>query len=162
MSKYRQLGFTIIELLMVLVVVGVLSAYAIMKSASPANATLPSQAEKLAVDFRHMQLLAITSSRVLCFQASDNSYKVTQGLSCPATPVVNDPATGAPLSFTLQQGVVFSSATAKLVIDSLGRPVVVSTGALLTTSPAASYTLSTGSATQSMAVERVSGRVYQP
>jgi prepilin-type N-terminal cleavage/methylation domain-containing protein len=160
-----QSGFTLIESLVVIVVLGITGVYAVMKSVSPADLTLPSQVYKLASDLRHTQMLAATSSRVLCFRtggAGGNSYHVTEGLACPASPVIADPAIGASFSVVLQKGVVFGSGVpTSLVFDSLGRPVN-SSGVPLSTSPAASYPLSSGSATKTVAVEGISGRVYLP
>ncbi len=58
-----QSGFTLVELIIVIVLLGIMSAYAIMKSASVAEATLPSQAEKMASDIRQAQTLAYTTGQ---------------------------------------------------------------------------------------------------
>ena len=164
-SRIGFQGFTLIELIIVIVVLGILSAYAAMKAVSPADVTLPSQAQTMASNLRHAQLLAATSSRVLCFRTGGvgtSSYSVTEGLACPASPVITDPASGAAFSVTLEKGVVFGSGvTTSLVFDSLGRPVN-SSGVPLSTNPAASYTLSSGTSTNTLAVEQISGRVYTP
>ena len=56
-----QTGFTLVELVIVIVVLGIMSVYAMMKGASPAEMSVPSQAQKLASDIRHAQTLAYTS-----------------------------------------------------------------------------------------------------
>lgn len=126
-NRYINAGFTFIELVIVVVLLSVIGIYVTSRFVSTADVTLPSQALKMASDIRHAQLLATTSSRVLCLRTNGtggNSYSVTEGLACPASPVITDPATGTSFSVTLQKGVVFGSgAAASLIFDSLGRPV---------------------------------------
>lgn len=156
-------GFTLIELVVVIAILGLLSAYAVLKLPSPAQATLPSQARQLASDLRHAQALAITWDQSLVVSASGSRYSIACRTAaatapCDATPVV-DPATGSAFSTSLQKDVSFGSpTTASLSFDSLGRPVD-STGTPLVTDPAASYTLSAGSSMETVTVNRLSGKV---
>ena len=159
----RDGGFTLAELVVVIAILGILSAYAVLKLPSPAQATLPSQARQLASDLRHAQALAITWGQSLVVSASGSRYSIACRTAaatapCDATPVV-DPATGAAFSVSLQKNVSFGSpSTASLTFDSLGRPVD-SSGTPLASDPAASYTLSAGSSTQTVTVTRLSGKV---
>ena len=147
-------GFTVIELIMVMALLGILSAYAVMRNVSPAEVTLPSQAQKMASDIRHAQTLASTWGRRLRISTDSASYSVTCTSSvvapCPAatTTPVTDPATGAGFSVSLQKGAVFvNPTTATLDIDSLGQPL-----------SAATFTLSAGS-TETIAVTALTGFV---
>jgi len=143
----------LIELIIVIVVLGILSAYAAMKTVSPADVTLPSQAQKMATDLRHAQTLASTWGASLVVSAGGSAYSVScltasASAPCNASPVI-DPASGAAFSVGLQQGVSFISPTsATLTFNSLGQP-----------SAAASYTLSSGSSTNTVAVAAMSGKV---
>lgn len=148
----RRSGFTLVELLMVMTIIGIVGVFVALKSPSPADATLPSQARKLASDLRHAQQLATSQGIRLCFRTGSNHYYASPYLqassSCSTTPL-SDPATGGAFSVTLQKGVTFSSgANSILVFDSLGRP-----------SAAASYTLSSGTSTNSVSVAALTGRV---
>ena len=126
-----------------MVVLGIMSAYAIMKNVSTAEVTLPSQAQKMASDIRHAQTLASTWGRSLRLSAAGNSYSVTCTSStvapCPSqtTTPVTDPATGGSFSYALQKGAVFIvPTTGTLDINSQGQP-----------GGAASYTLSADGST---------------
>lgn len=162
-NRNRNGGFTLIEFVVVIVILGVVSTYAIVKIPSPAEATLPSQARTLASNLRHAQNLAITWGERLVVSASGSSYSVACRTAattapCNASPVI-DPVTGSSFRVSLQKGVSFGTpTTASLDFDSLGRPVD-SNGVLLTAEPSASYTLSSGRSTQTVTVARLSGRV---
>lgn len=148
-------GVTLIELVTVIVVLGVLSAYVAITNLSVGDVTLPSQAQKLATDLRHAQTLASTwgTSLVVSASVDGNVYGVscittTIAAPCNVAPVI-DPATGAPFSVTLQKGVTFSAVSnGSLTFNSLGQP-----------NAAASYTLSSGTSTNTVTVEAITGKV---
>ena len=148
----KEAGFTLIEMIVVIVIVGVLSAYAIMKSYSTAQFTLLSQAQTMASDIRHVQSLATTWGRSLRITAdtANGIYSVscvTAGTSpCNFAPVLN-PSTGAAFSVALQQGAVLSG-PATLDINSLGQP-----------SAAGVYGLSASGATKNVSVSALTGFV---
>lgn len=155
----RQSGFTLIELVVVLMVLGVLSVYAAMRNSSPAAYTLRSQAEKMASDLRHVQSLATTwgrSLRITIVPGANGSYSVscvTAGTSpCDTSPVLN-PTTGSAFTVSLQQGVALAGPTTALEIDSLGKP-----------NAAATYVLSVPdtTASKSVAVAALTGFITLP
>ena len=127
-----QIGFTFVELIIVLVVVGILSVVAAVGSVSTADVTLPSQAQKLASDIRHTQTLATTWGRSLRLSVSgcpsSGTYCVscvtlTAGVPpCDTSPVI-DPATGSSFNVSLQKGVALTGTpTPQLDFNSLGQP----------------------------------------
>ncbi len=146
-------GFTLVEMVMVIVLLAVMSVFVVMKSVSPADVTLPSQAQKMATDLRHAQTLASTWGTSLTVSAGGSVYSVScltvsGSAPCNASPVI-DPASGAAFNVGLQQGATFISPTsATLTFNSLGQP-----GA------AASYTLSSGSSTSTVSVTATTGKV---
>jgi prepilin-type N-terminal cleavage/methylation domain-containing protein len=148
-----QRGFTMVELIMVLVIVGVLGSYAIVR-AETGYYTLTSQASTLARDVRHAQALSHTwgrSLRVSISSGANGTYSVSCVTSsstypCNSSPVI-DPATGLAFSGALQQNAVLGG-TSTLDFDSAGKP-----------SGAAAYTVTYGSATKTVSVLAVTGNV---
>ncbi len=152
--KQCEAGFTLIELIIVLVVLGIISVYAVMKSEPSATLTLPSQARDMASDILHAQTLASTqgvSLRLAICSGANGTYTVSNTSSAATAcnqSAVTDPATGSPFSVSLKQGVVLGGSPTTLDISSLGQPSV-----------AASYTLTSNGATETVAVAALTGQV---
>ena len=151
-NKQLQAGFTLIEVVVVIVILGIISVYATPKSVSTAEITLPSQAQKLASDIRHAQVLATSwgkSLRLSIIAGKNGTYSVscvTSGSSpCNVSPVVNP--SGGSFSVSLQKNVVLGG-TSTVDFNSLGQP-----------SAAATYTLTTGSSTITVSVAALTGFV---
>ncbi len=139
-------GFTLIELMMVLVILGVLAVYVVPRW-SPGDNTVAAQAHRLAQDLRHVQALAMNQGRPLSFELqSSTAYRVTDG----ATPII-DPATMQAFQVTLDNSVTLTGSNTSF--DSLGRPVAG--GALLATPRV--FTLSGGSRTATVTLSAVTG-----
>jgi len=134
-SPVRVLGFTLIELIVVVVLVGILSAFVVSRAMPRAgdSTTAGYQAQRLASDLRHAQMLALAWGRALTFTASGNSYSVvcvaTGGPCVSTTSPVVDPGRDGPFTVNME-GVSVSGST---TFDILGKP-----------SAAASFTLSSG------------------
>lgn len=146
-------GFTLIELVIVIVMISILSTYAIIKSATASEITLPSQAQKFASDIRHVQVLANSwgkSLRLSITPGTNGSYSVSCVTSdsspCNVSPVI-DPASSSSFNVSLQKGVVLNG-NSTLDFNSLGQP-----------SAAASYTLTSGSSTITVSVATLTGFV---
>ena len=159
-------GFTLIELVMIIVVVSILGFVVLARYHDPAETTVSIEADHLARDIRHMQRLAMTWGQTLRFSIlpGNNGYRVVcaTGSATPpcsgAVTAVTDPATGAPFETPvppgLQNGVTVAGAT--LDIDALGRPLS-GVGALLNGDT--TYTLTGGTESSTVTVLRLTGFV---
>ncbi len=94
-------GFTLIELVMVIVLIGIVAAFIAPQLGNVSATKAGSFAGKLRADIRYAQNLAMTRNQRarVTFRTVPNGYDVTQG----GNPVA-DPAIGGNLSVTLNTG----------------------------------------------------------
>lgn len=141
-------GFTLLELVFTVVILGALTKFAMMKLVTPATMTLQVQAQSLADLIRRGQSLAVVRGQRISVTPSVANGRVN--VACAAAPCNTD------TSFTVSQGVTLGSASTTIYFNSLGQPVD-STGAALTSD--ASFPLSYGAATCTVTVATLTGRV---
>lgn len=153
-SPMKEAGFTLMELIIVIVVVGVLSAYAMMKNGSASVFSLLSQAQKMASDIKHVQSMATVMGKSLTISATagaNGTYSVScttaVAAPCNTNPVIN-PATGTAFTISLEKGVVLTPSQGTLVINSMGRPA-----------SAAQYVLSSDGTSVTVDVAALTGHV---
>jgi prepilin-type N-terminal cleavage/methylation domain-containing protein len=158
----RQRGFTLFDLLTAIAIVAVLAAAGVMKMNQKGDDTLWYQAQRLARDIRHVQVLALTWGRQLQITATsgaNGTYQVSCVTSgawpCDTSPIV-DPTTGKPFSVSLQYGVSMSPPGSPARFDQQGRPLT-SVGAISGVST--TYTLSYNGTSVAVAVAPVTGNV---
>lgn len=157
----RSRGFTLIELVIVLIVLAILSSTVILRTSATTARGVTTNADQLRQDIAHMQMLAMTWGVPLrlTVAADGASYTVTCrsiGTSCTSlsTPPT-DPATGARFKTTLTDGVVVSPANATLNFDSMGRPV--NGAVLISANPAASLSVTGGGQSMTVSVYPITG-----
>ncbi len=142
-------GYTLIEMVIVIGVLGILSALAIPRLGSYGATTLPSQAEAVADIVRRAQSLAVTRqtlTRVSVLSASTVAITTCTAVNvCTPTPLA---------TYVPSQGVSVGALT--IYFDSLGKPRN-SVGADLPSSAQVSVTVSGGSLKVSVAA--LTGRV---
>ncbi len=163
-SRQRRVGgFTLIELVMIIVAVSILGVAMLTRYHDPVETAVSVEADGLARDIRHVQILAMTWGQTLRLTPAGASYSVscvtpTATPPCNVSPVndpavTDDPAGNPAFIRTLEAGI--SVAGAALDIDALGRPV--SGGALLNADTV--YTLTGGSQSSTVTVARLTGFV---
>jgi MSHA pilin protein MshC len=119
-------GFTLLELVVVLVLLGILSVLAVPKATNTSAMTLDSQSRTLVSGLLSAQLLAYNRGQQVMFCTSGNTYWVQVGASCPAPP--SGTSTNQPIVVALSQGASFSAVPGSpLAFTSLGQPTATST-----------------------------------
>jgi len=143
-------GFTLLEIVFTVVLLGILAKFAMMKLVTPATMTLPAQAQSLADLIRRAQSLAMVRGQRMSVSVVTSGANGSMAVACVASAPCNTDS-----SLTVGQGAVVGSAST-IYFNSLGQPVN-NTGAALASDT--SFTLSYNSATYTVTVAALTGRV---
>ena len=149
-SRRSVAGFTLLEVVFTVVMLGVLAKFAMMKLVTPATMTLPAQAQALADLIRRAQSLAVVRGQRMSVSVATAGPDGRLAIACAASAPCNTDS-----SLTVGQGAAVGSAST-IFFNSLGQPVN-STGAALASDT--SFTLSYNSATYTVTVAALTGRV---
>jgi Tfp pilus assembly protein FimT len=153
-TQRAVVGFTLLDLVFTIVILGVLAKFAMMKLVTPATMTLPTQAQSLADLIRRAQSLAVVRGQRMSVSVATSGANGRVVAACAASAPCNTDT-----SLTVSQGVVVGSANS-LYFNSLGQPLN-SAGAGLTQD--ASFTLcyqsGTAATTYTVTVAALTGRV---
>ncbi|MCX8003692.1 MAG: GspH/FimT family pseudopilin [Burkholderiaceae bacterium] len=140
-------GFTLLELLLVILLAGILSFYAggRLSERGPVNAR--GFADQVAATLRLAQKMAVAQRRTIYVSIEPGARRVRACLDAACSAPVSGPAGGA-LETSGPAGLTLASSAAAFAFDALGRP-----------SAAATLTVSAGAASFGIVVEADSGYV---
>ena len=155
-------GFTLVELITVIVLVAILSVYAVARQPSSGAVNLLAQADLFTAHMQHIQALAMDWSQPLRLAITSGGYSVSCATvsatpPCDVSPVL-DPTTNSPFIISLESGISLSG-KAITDFDTLGRPVAG--GSIITSSPARTFTLSIASIKQVVTLSPLTGFAAQ-
>jgi prepilin-type N-terminal cleavage/methylation domain-containing protein len=153
--RQRNAGFTLLELIFVIVVLTILAKVAMMRLISPATLTLHSQAQAMSETVRKAQSLAMLRGQRMQVSVATAGANGSIAIACSTgvTPC------GTDTSFSASQDAVVGSANA-VYFNSLGQPV--NSSGTPSTSDAAftlSYTAAGTTTTFTVTVAALTGRV---
>lgn len=145
-----------VELIVVLMIVGSLVAFAVLRFTGRQGQSLVLQTDQFRRDLSHAQMLAIGRSQRLKVSALGASYAVEacDSATCSNPSSMTNPSTGTAFVVSLRDGVTISSA-APLFLDSLGRPS--SGSGVVATAPAATFRLTLSGRSTTVAVAPLTG-----
>ncbi len=128
----KTCGFTLIELVMVIVLIGIIAVYAAPKLGKITSTKAGAFVDKLRSDIRYAQNLAMTRglrSRVDFSVGNQYTVKSSTTSTCSGFPTATDPATGGAYSVTINTGnyagitiATIPPAMTCLEFNSLGQP----------------------------------------
>lgn len=156
LERGRARGFTVIELVFVLVIVGLLAVFVAPRLITTSSITLPAAAAKLAASIRYTQSLAMSRGQRYRINFAGATYQITdmggapivQPTTASTAAVSVAPATLSGFNPPLTGGYV--------AFDSKGVPYVSATTALAGT---ATVTLTAGSDVASVTIAPETGHV---
>jgi MSHA pilin protein MshC len=163
--RRHQVGFTLVELIMVIVILGVLAAVAAprMFNASDFNAR-GFHDETLSL-LRYAQKSAIAQRRTVCVAFSDTTVSLTMAPAAPTAAVPTPGCSGSPATLvgpasatavvTAKPGVTFESVPTNFNFDGLGQSIT-SAGALMAT-----QTIQVANSAKAIQVEAATGYVHE-
>lgn len=144
-------GFTLIELVMVLVLIGILAVFVAPRMGNITSTETGPFADKMRADLRYAQNLAMTRglrTRVDFSIANQYTVQSSATSTCTAFPPATDPATGGQYTVIansgIYAGITFAASMTCLEYDSLGQPYSCMVGVCSTNPSGMTITINPG------------------
>ena len=154
--RRRISGFSAIELIVVLAIVGLLAVFAAPRLFSVQSITLPPVAAQLVANIRYTQSLAMSQGQRYRINFTPTSYQITDMSGVPIVQPVTASTAAILVSPAIISGYNPPLTSNYLAFDTKGVPYLSPTAALGST---LTITLTSGSETSSIAIAPETGRV---
>lgn len=155
----HQRGFTLIELIMVIVLLGILAVFAAPRIFNSNDFNARGFHDETLAFLRYAQKTAIAQRRTVCVVFSGTVSASLRTASAAATPTCNTDLRGSkgdsPATITAKAGVAFNGTPTSFNFDGLGQPVDAA-GALVPT-----QIIQVSNAAKAITVETVTGYVHE-
>ncbi len=153
----RAQGFTLIELVLVLLIAAIISTYAIIRFPS-GSINISAQADQIVADIRHTQSLAINRGQRYRINFASDRYWIS---SADGATLYTHPASSSTTIF-LDTGISLSSSHGFLVFDGQGTPYINTLTPGTALGSDAVVTLTAASETRTVRITPETGRVIKP
>ena len=156
-QRGRFRGFSLVELVTVLVIVGILAVFAAPRLFTVQSITLPAVAAQLVANIRYTQSLSMSQGQRYRINFTATTYQITDMLGGTVQP--STPSTGTALVSVLPAALNGYNPPLTLnyvAFDTKGVPYTSATALLLAT---ATITLTSGSDTSTITIAPETGRV---
>lgn len=158
----RQSGFTLIELIMVIVLVGGLAVFAAPRVFNSADFNARGFHDQTLAYLRYAQKTAVAQRRTVCVVFTGSSVTLTMAAStgttnCTAATATALPGPGGetPATLSARSGIAYSATPTSFNFDGLGQPIT-SAGAAQAT-----QTFQVATAAKTITVETITGYVHE-
>ena len=143
-----QRGFTLVELIMVMVIVGILAVFVAPRFFDANVFKSRGFADQVKASLRYAQKAAIAQHRFICAAFTGNSVTLSIGATAACGTPLQSPTGDASYVITAPAGIVFAAVPTNFSFDALGKPT------------SAPQTISITGATNSITIEAETGYVH--
>lgn len=147
--RFRQSGFTLVELVMTMVIVGIIAAVALPRFFDSSVFQSRGFADQVQATLRYAQKAAIAQRRFVCVAFTANSITLATGTTAACGAPLASPTGDASYVINAPAGITFTVAPVNFGFDALGRPSLA-------------QTINIAGATNPIVVEAETGYVHSP
>ena len=153
-----QCGFTLIELVMVLVLLGILAVYAVPRMINTGDFYARGFHDQSLAYLRYAQKTAIAQRRTVCVTLSSSGISLSMASAAASnTCAATLPGPNGEAALSARSGVAFSSTLSNFNFDALGQPVTTAA----TPAQAATQVLQVANVSRSITIETGTGYVHE-